>query len=291
MRDIATLLPRAIGPFDRYCVGCHLAPTESYVTTPLIGLGVATLPAHPGEPTVLTQTLAFDRAESEFANLTQTNMVTVSSFCGLQGLLWGYDLLPQPLRPHPLLDMPQVYDLAPLLDATRSLYGTVAEKRFPIAPGQHLLCACKTRYHPGPCHLYGALAIAIAADRTCQADLFLEDHGAWEIREENGDGVQGSQRVAERRVLRALVDATKEIGDNLGVHYARILVGLRTRQIEAGEIGCALTAVPYIRLARHAVPEGNPLQLARMALPEWEQAVSSRFLSAHPIQIPVPARG
>ncbi len=246
-------------------------PTQAYVTTPLIGLGVAPRTCSHGGSPLLDQIVAFDRAEAEGANLTQTNLVTVSSFNGLQGLLWGYDLLPQPLQRHPCLsasDFPQVYDARPLLDATQALYGTVREPRFPIAPGQHVLCACKTRYQAGPCRLYGALAIAIAANRACNADLFLEDRGTL------GAGFHEQERAEqEAAVLKRLIDAVGKIGDNLSVRYETVFVGFRSRAVLAGEIGCVLTAAPYIHLAQDAVPRDDPQALLRLSLRQWEQSL------------------
>jgi histidine decarboxylase len=294
VRDVAALLPRALSPFEQYCAGSGFDASDAYVTTPYIGLGVAALPADCSEPNVLAQTVAFDRAESEAANLTQTNMVTVSSFNGTQGLLWGYDLVPQPLCPHPLLKDSPVYDLTPLFDATRALYGTVREKRFPIAPGQLLPCACKTLSQTGPCLLYGALAVAIAADRDVHADLFLEDLGTLTIEVGTDDGKR--LQAQEGRIVQSLVDAAREIGDNLNVRYNRVLVGVRTLMVEPGEVGCVLAAVPYVRLARLAVPSDAPVRLAQMTLSEWEQEVGRAFLStpsdapvfsaALPLQIP-----
>jgi len=274
MRQVQALLPRIIGPFEHHCCGCGMEPTAAYVTTPLIGLGTAALADDPGGSHLLERIVAFDRAEGESANVTQTNMVAVSSFNGLQGLLWGYDLVPQAFCSHPLLDDPAIFDAAPLFAATRALYGTLAAKRFPIAPGQHLLCACKAFYHSGPCLLYGTLAVGIPEDRGRNADLFMEDHGALEI--------QGREtpQEQERRALARLVDAVRQIGDNLGVRYSQILAGFRARAVREGEIGCVLTAAPYIHLAQDAVPDRDPGRLARMALTDWEAAVRPGFLGS-----------
>ena len=298
MRDVAALLPRVVGPFARHCGGCPFHPEAAYVTTPLIGLGVATHDHALGGSRIVAQTLAFDRAESDTANLTQTNMVSVSSFNGVQGLLLGYDLLRQPLIPHPLLrDRPGVYDAAPLFAATRALYGTVADKRFSLLPGQHLLCAAKTHYEDGATLLYGALAIGIAHDRAANADLFLEDAGVLSDLPANLLDVYANlpdmvanlsaqttvlEREQERQrreaaVLNRLVDAVAAIGDNLGVRYARCFVALRSRPVAEGHVGCALVAVPYVHLARAAVPAGGLATLADLSCSEWEDSVRGEF--------------
>jgi histidine decarboxylase len=216
---------------------------------------------------VLANTVAFDRAEGETANITQTNMVCVSSFCGLQGLLLGHDLLIGDVRPHPLLGEERFCDAAPLFAATRALFGTVKDKRFPIAPGQHTLCAAKSFYSRGPCELYGALAVAIPEDRSVSADLFLEDHGTLPA--------VGDREQAKRCVLYRLADTVDQIGDNLGVTYCRIYLGIRSRRVAASEVGCALTAAPYILLARAAVPAGGVIELTRTPCAAWESTLQT----------------
>lgn len=272
-RNDTDIVTRIVGPFACHCSGCGINPAGAYVTTPLIGLGVIPQSGSPGSSHLLDSILAFDKAEAETANITQTNLVQVSSFNGPNGLLLGYDLLSQPLSPHLLLpsNSCNVLDAAPLFATTRALYGTISAPRFPIAPGQHILCAYKTLCLNGPCRLYGALAVAIPADRTRNADLFLEDHGT--LQEASNDTAQ------ERAVLERLVDATQQIGDNLRVEYQTVLVGFRSCIVPSGEVGCVLTAAPYIHLAQRAIPQGKPELLLEMTLPEWEQATSADWLS------------
>ena len=153
MKDVASLLPRVIGPFDSYCSSSGLLPTSAYITAPLIATGLASMECSHSGSKLLDQIIAFDRAEASFANITQTNMVTVSSFNGLSGLILGYDLLKQELKPFPVLDperYPNVFNAEPLFQATQALFGTIRDKRFPIAPGQHLLCAYKSLYKDTP---------------------------------------------------------------------------------------------------------------------------------------------
>ena len=293
-KNVSEIVPRIVGPFERYCSASGMQPTDAYVTTPLIGIGVTRRTCSHSGSRLLDDIIAFDRAEASAANITQTNLVAVSSFNGLQGLLLGYDLLPQTLRSHPLLPQdtfPRVFDVQPLLSTTQALYGTVADPRFPVAPGQHLLCAYKTCYQDGPCVVYGALAIAIAADRSRHADLFLEDHGtlvgthgqtgsletaSTDAAEREGkDGADAGQQVS---VLEHLIDAVGQIGDNLGVRYDKILIGFRSQTVQAGEVGCVLTAAPYVHLAQKAVPHGRPELLREISLADWEQAVQGHYL-------------
>lgn len=260
-------LDRCIGPFEGYCSSAGTQPTDTYVAAPLIAFGVA--PRLASE--TLSRIVAFDAAEANFANVTQTNMVRVSSFNGLNGLLLGFDLLPQPQLPSELA--PSRDDVAcaePLFVATRALLGTVDEQRFPIAPGQHLLCAYKSYHVEGPALLYGAMAVAQPEDRERNADLFMEDHG---VLPANGDMLALKRGVAE-----ALLDSVALVGKNLRLRYGRIFASVQCQHIPAGSVGCVLTAVPYIKLARSAVPAVGVEALARMGIAEWESEVAGRFL-------------
>ncbi|HVA91430.1 MAG TPA: histidine decarboxylase, pyruvoyl type [Chloroflexota bacterium] len=272
---------RIIGPLERHCASAGFGPEDAYLCAPMIGLGTAQLREDQDPGALLPRIVAFDRAEAQSANLTQTNLVQVSSFCGPRGLILGHDLLPGAPIPHPLLDperFPGVFDISALLDTSRALLGTVREPRFPIFPGQYLLCAYKTLYCPGPCNLYGAMAVAIAKERDRSADLFLEDHGLF-----------GEREDAQAHVLVSLIDAAATIGENLGVTYGRLYVGLRSRRVHSGEIGCSLTAAPYLRLARRAVPLRSPELLLELSVPQWEAAVSADFLSPAACPCPSPS--
>jgi len=278
-RNITDILPNIISPFDAYCSGSGMQPTDAYVTTPLIATGVTPSECSHSGSDLLDRIIAFDRAEGEFANITQTNMVTVSSFNGLNGVILGYDLLPQELRRHPLVDenqYPYVYDAAPLFEVTQALYGTVRDKHFPIAPGQHLLCAYKTFYHAGPSVIYGALALAIAEDRSQNADLFMEDHGLLSISHHNTVTPEQQMAVVENLIL-----AVDQISNNLGIRYKKIFVGFKYRNVKAGEMGCVITAAPYIHLARKAIPHNDPTLLQTMRLDEWKEQVEGNFMQPY----------
>lgn len=268
-RDRRSLLTDCVGSLSQYCSASPMHPAAKYVAAPLIGIGIA--------PAFQTQTLAtivaFDRAEASFANITQTNMVRVSSFNGLNGLLLGLDLLPQPLEPSGASAGIEVFRAEPLFEATRKLLGTVEDRRFPIAPGQHLLCAYKAHHAPGPCHLYGSMAIAIPEDRTKDADLFMEDHGTLAA-EDLPRQVEGLRQ--------AMLDSVRAVGENLRVRYRHVFLSVQLREVPDGHIGCALTAAPYIQLARNAVPEEGVGALAAMSVGEWERQVSHRFVGGVP---------
>ncbi len=268
MRDVERILSRVMGPFDGYCAGCPLDPSAAYVTAPVIGIGTIPLDKVSEETGPLEQTLAFDRAESEAANLTQINLVTVSSFNGVQGLLLGYDILPQEVQVLASAGDASVLDATPLLDASKALLGSVQNPRFPIAPGQHVLCAAKSLHKVGPAVLYGAIAIGIPEKRDEAADLFLEDHG---FRDSWSDETEGC-------LVRRLVDSVHLIGENVGAVYRRVFVGLRHCVLPPLTLGCVLTAIPYLHVARNAVPDHDPFLLAQLPVSEWETRVRHRFI-------------
>jgi histidine decarboxylase len=250
---------------ERYCSAAALEATAGYIAAPLISL--AAVPRLASD--TLSRIVAFDRAEASFANITQTNMIRVSSFNGLNGLLLGYDLLPQPLRFSPAApERTNVFSADGLFEATRALLGTVAEPRFPIAPGQHLLCAYKAHFAVGPCELYGAMAIAVPVDRSRNADLFMEDHGTFEIPR------------TEQSIAADLLSSVELVGDNLGVRYEKVFLSVRSIHVPEGHIGCALTAAPYINLAKAAVPPQGVESLAGLPLADWEAAVGDQFLGS-----------
>lgn len=247
-----------------------MQPTSAYIAAPLIAFGVT--PRLASE--TLTRIVAFDRAEASFANITQTNMVQVSSFNGLNGLLLGFDVLPQPLIQSDLLPHhPEVFSAEPLFEITRGVLGTISDQRFPIAPGQHVLCAYKTHHAVGPCAMYGAMAIAIPNDRAVNADLFMEDHGVL--------GPASDECHQKRGKAESLLESVSLIGENIGVQYRRVLISVQVRFVPEGSHGCVLTAAPYINLAKGAVPTRGLASLSDMSLADWEADVSDRFLGNH----------
>lgn len=268
------LLGRCVGPFERHCAATPMSPDSAYVAAPLLAFGTAPLLASAS----LSRTVAFDRAEAAEANVTQTNMVRVSSFNGPSGLLLGHDVLPSGIEPSRLApDRPEACDAGPLFAATRSLFGTVGARRFPAMPGQHLLCAYKEAFLEGPGLMYAAFAIGLPEDRGRDADLFMEDVGALDSEED-----AESQR---RALADALLDSAALVGENLRVRYACVLVGVRVHAVPEGSVGCALAAAPYVQLARAAVPEEGAEALGRLSPQEWERRVSGGFLD------PVPSTG
>ncbi|MEI6478283.1 MAG: histidine decarboxylase, pyruvoyl type [bacterium] len=276
-KNVSRILSTAVSPYDEYCTGFGMLPESTYITTPLIATGVADIECAHGGSDILDKIVSFDRAEGEYANITQTNMVTVSSFNGINGAILGYDFLKQNIRPYHLVDpekYPNVYDAEPLFKATQALYGTIKEKHFPIAPGQHILCAYKSLYKNGPCMMYGALAIAIAKDREHNADLYMEDHGtvlATHSREANLE--------QQTTIIESLLLSVKRISENLNVEYEKIFIGFKCKNVQSGQVGCVITAAPYIHLAKNAIPKGDIPALEHMSLSDWQSQVSGSYMN------------
>jgi len=116
--------------------------------------------------------------------------------------------------------------------------------------------------------IYGAMAVAIAAERNRHADLFMEDHGVLS-HSQNED-----TQMQESKMLRHLLHSVEQVGENLRIEYSKVFVGLRSWWVPKGHVGCVLTAAPYLHLAQKAVPH-RPEALLDMTLDEWQAAHGS----------------
>jgi histidine decarboxylase len=110
--------------------------------------------------------------------------------------------------------------------------------------------------------------VAIAEDRTKDAHLFIEDVGEAIPAANESDREFYLDRLLEKIALSIL-----RCGDNSQVNYKEIFIGCKHAWIEAGYVGCALACVPYLVLARQAVPPAGPASLTSLTLTEWEKAV------------------
>ena len=280
---------RAIGPYERYCDGyaCPGAVGLGYVSV----LKVATAVVAKSDDELLDGIVAYDGAEAEGAYLGQINMETASSFCGLAGHVWGHDLAVADAvagdrlsllfteTQHDGTPLP-VYDGAPLLDAGLALFGTREARRFPLAPGAHVSCANKSVFAYRPRagrpdsslrQAYGVwcyLALSIARDRECCADLFMEDAGLWTAGDDPADleaWLIGHRRAVARSILAC--------GEAQAAAFERIYICHAWRIIPPGCVGVALAVAPYLVLARRAVPGGDFQRLGQLTLSEWERLV------------------
>ena len=270
-RDPAALASR----HAEYCEGYFASVSPSHLLGISLTTGVCPNQFPSPGSTKLDETNAFDLAEVARANLGQLNAITVSSFCGPHGLIWGLDACP-PAAGHRHLgavarraQRAEVFDLDGLVGAFAALVGTVDEQRFPFMPGSHVPAAMKSRTASEPGVIYAGLGIGIPEDRTRSACLLMEDVGF----------VPGADDATAHRgaALECLAQAVLEVGDNQRVRYRQVFVGTAASVVAPGETGCALAMAPYFLLARDAVPPGGSLH--DLTLEAWEDAARPRFLS------------
>ncbi len=279
----------AISPFDRYCDGYGMPGAEGlgYVSV----LKVSTGETKRTDDRLIDGIVAYDRAEATDAYIGQINMLTASSFNGPAGSIWGYDLAVaeeiQTKTEKPLLTLTQydgsalpVFDAAPLLRAGVALFGTENQRRFPPAPGAHVVCANKSAMALRPVNgtpdtaqgegygVWSYVAISIAKDRTQAASLFIEDAGVWTKNDREAELVRF---LDEHR--KVVVGSVVDCGKDQSVIYDRTYIAYAHRIMQPGHVGMALTAAPYVSLARGAIPAGGFKALAGMNLGEWQKAV------------------
>jgi histidine decarboxylase len=267
-----------------YCDGASLSSSDTGCAVIGVVLSTATVSASlplPASP-ILGAILAFDAAERASAYIGQINMTVVSSFCGPDHLIWGYDLA----RPENLLtggrplelagQRAQVYRIEPLLDATTRLFGTAGARRFPFRPGSVVPCAACHIERAGPRRLYCGLAIGIAEHRDCDACVLMEDVGEFPL----DAAPSGAELVTA--VLDDLARSVMRVGVQQQVAYHEIFVGMREVQVDVGDIGSALIACPYFTPAQRAIPGGSADELTAMSLAEWDAAVAASHAQRRP---------
>jgi histidine decarboxylase len=263
------VIDSAVGPYPDNCGGFlnRGATGLGYITAVKLSLGDVDREAlDEGLATIVS----YDRASKTDSYFGQVNMVTATSFSGVNGAIWGYDLAkadeldnPRHLRAtlnrHDGVPVP-VWSMEPLLHATQRLFGTADKRRFNILPGEVVVSAARGTVANGPTEVWGALALAIAEDRGTDASLFIEDAS---------DTAGGGEEPVEPIVL---AEAILACGKNQGVLYKEIFVEVKEASVSPGHVGVALAAAPYITLAARAIPEGMPPSaLMDMTITEWEQ--------------------
>lgn len=295
----------AIGNFPHNCMG-YMNPGASgngYIAT--MKLSVDSIPME-GLDAGAGGIVSYDRCEKDDAYIGQINMGTASSFCGVNGALWGYHLAAapeirdgslQPMFTYPGPEYPPheklpdqgavpVYPVGPLLDAAERLFGRMDPdgdgeidlRRFPPLPGAHVICANKDASEEGPGFFWSAIGIAIAEDREAQANLFIEDCGVY--RESK------SPEKAEESLREHLLNVAKSMvlcGQDQDVTYTSIFLGGKFIEVGDKEWGCSLACAPYVVLAQEAVAKlGQPAELLDMTIDEWEKSVGLEPLPPYP---------
>lgn len=134
----------AISPYDDYCDGYGMpgAYGNGYVSVLKVSAGTV----EKTNDELVDRIVTYDKAEAADAYVGQINMLTASSFCGMAGQVWGYDLARHDSvdngKSKPLFTEKQwngreleVYDAAPLLSAGVELFGTEQNRRYHPIPG------------------------------------------------------------------------------------------------------------------------------------------------------------
>lgn len=271
--DKKLLMNGAVGSFKDYCAG-YLNPGASglgYIAALKLSVGKVTSDMDEG----LENIVSYDSAEASDAYVGQINMLTASSFCGLNGLIWGYDVcrhknfqsekhLYKYITRHDGYKIP-IRKVEPLLDAAQKLFGQHNNRRFPPLPGAMIICANKSITKRGPAQLWCAIALAIPEDRSKNACMFIEDAGY------DHDDLENIDMNIAKSIIRC--------GENQSILFKEIYVGHKTITITENEVGCALTCAPYVTLAQNAIPQDlMPEKLLEMNLDEWEKSLNLKPL-------------
>ncbi|MEO9174589.1 MAG: histidine decarboxylase, pyruvoyl type [Gaiellales bacterium] len=263
----------AVGPFDDYCDGYGNPGASGLGYVSVLKLSTGTV--RKNLDSVLEGIVSYDRAEKNDAYAGQINMIAASSFNGLNGAVWGYDIARHDglddgsIEPilrrtrHDGAELP-VYPVAPLLEAGERLFGSAEKRRFPLLPGSHVICATKEITVPGPTTVWSAIALAFAEHRDRDSSLFIEDVG----QDPAGETHAERENTLHAR-MEHIVDSVILCGEDQDVLYREIFVGFKMEWVPEGYVGCALTCAPYVVLAKNAVPEPASA-LLEQSLSEWD---------------------
>ena len=281
MYDIKKVVDGAVASENDFCMG-YLNPNASgngYIST--LKLSVDGVMVHDENLDEVTEGIvAYDRCEADDAYIGQINMLTASSFCGLNGAIWGYDIaVAENLRGTLLYkqSLPDrgsipVYSVYPLLDATMRLFGVDTQRRFNPMPGAHVVCANKSKItdlsRTEGIWVWSAIALAILEDRNLGANLFIED----------ANTVPGNNKWQEVKrfldgTLKKVTNSVVLCGADQQVKYKEIFTGYKFAYVPPLFVGCALTCAPYITLAKKAIPGGpeHAAELIGKSIIEWEK--------------------
>lgn len=277
--DASKVIDQAVGPEKKFCMGYMNpgAPSgQGYISTLKLSVGTVDVENLDEVTEVI---VSYDRCEKNDAYIGQINMLTVSSFCGQNGAVWGFDLAkhddiagkkekPMYMQSQPGGPDIPVYNVKPLLEAAEKLYGHEKQRRFPPMPGAHVICANKDVTAHGPVWVWASIGIAILKDRSAGACLFIEDANTF------GDGKTTEKEVVDflEATNRKVSNSIALCGQDQSVEYERIYVGYKYTFVKPNQVGCALTCAPYVYLAQDAIPAGmKASDLQKLTLSEWEK--------------------
>ncbi|MGW1197946.1 histidine decarboxylase, pyruvoyl type [Streptomyces sp. NPDC002536] len=310
------VVKNAIGTEDDYALG-YLNPLGKNPPFDSQGTGyIATMKLSVGKVNVAgldegtENIVSYDRCEAADANIAQINMETASSFCGLNGALWGYHVARvnggkrEPLFTIPAADDPRiptdlaVYPATDLLGATEKLFGHVEAKdvRHPPMPGAHVICANKSATVRGPAYAWAIIAIAIAKQPTGGperfSNLFIEDCGTFPVQLHQARKLGADTRIPNKEQVKELLeDRIKVVAKSIalcgqdyhGAGYEAAYISAKAIYAGPDEVGCALACAPYVLLSPKDVPkdvsEAGPERLIDITLDSWEQEVWGKRLT------------
>ena len=164
------------------------------------------------------------------------------------------------------------------MNAAQSLFGTEEKRRFPLAPGAHVICANKGVTalrpadgvpNPDENQSYGVwsyIALSIAKNRDKDSCLFIEDDGLWTENDNEDDMVK---YLDEHR--KSVVWSIIACGKDQSVIYDRTFISFAKVIMQPGHIGTSITVGPYVTLAKNALPNGNFNELHSMTISKWEE--------------------
>lgn len=264
--------------------GGYLEPTATgqpgaYISTILLSTGSVNLEQFPGFPFEedldqgMAEIVSYDRAECNDSYIGQVNMLQASSFSGVNGAIWGYDLAIDSRigKTYPVgrIEGIPIYSLIPLRDATRQLFGVADSRHFPPQEGAMVVCAEKYRtsaVSDGNMWIWGALGFAIAEDRDNHASLFMEDTGIVRLARDEEQSVR--TRLDDR--LSRIAYAAYLCGENQGARYRKIYIGWKASYIPKNHVGCALACAPYVTLPSGAFTNISPeSEILALSTEEW----------------------
>ena len=282
-----------IGPYETFCGG-SAGEVDAYVCPITLHTGdIPNRPAGRINTNDLLDIHAFDLAEARDAYLGQINLVQVSSFCGPLGQVWGLDIVvhdkiaDDSQRASLVTDRNfedsglKIYNGEPLIEAGVALLGKVDSRHFPPMPGAMVPCVSSLYFSKErnreqgtkrDCYVYCGLGVGIPAERDTDAVLFMQFTGGIE-----DDGMSPAE--AKREVQHAIAKSIVDVGINQHIRYSEAWVCTRIHQVKPGHRAVAFSAIPYLTLARNAVPDGDISQLISLSLTEWTKRVQHGFLT------------
>ncbi|MFK5856811.1 MAG: histidine decarboxylase, pyruvoyl type [Bacteroidota bacterium] len=285
--DGIKVIDGAVGSDKDFCMG-YLNPNASgngYISTLKLSVGKVKVD---NLDEVTEGIVAYDRCEANDAYIGGINMLTASSFCGLNGATWGRDLaVADNLRSNILFHqkLPQggsipVYNVHPLLDAAQRLFGSATQQRFNPMPGAHVVCANKSITQKGPVWVWSVIALTFLKDRSSGANLFIEDANTCP-----GDWDYDQVYEFMMKTLRKVTNSVVLCGQDQGLEYKETFAGFKFLYVPENFVGSALTCGPYVTLAQDAIPEGlKASDLMNMSIGDWEKAIDLEPLNKLPLE-------